>query len=1000
MLPSRLVTSLPVRGRVAALALIPLVGLLTTGIAYMFGEGQIAVAFQNVNQAAALSDASRDFRRSIEVMHATTRDFVARPHQDLLKRFDAAHDDAIVRLDTIARLNSAADIEELNRINATVGGLKSFFASLVKQQAVLGLDETQGLRGRSRGITDGVEQAIKEQLGTSQPLDATRLLAALETMRRYELQFIAWQDEFDVRIRFYGELGNFNTLLAKAAVEPGTKSRIDQDMKAYGDTFRDLILSTTYVTNFLNAIHHNTQQLMPAVDKIVAAAAAKLDRATAELTASRRDISSFIIVVACLSVALGVALSLLIGIGINTQNVRFDAALSNMAQGLCMFDAQGRVIDCNDRYRQFFALPSELARPGANLRDLVAHSVSIGRHPGQTVDDVMAARLAIFANGRPATIRTRVDDDRTIEIVYRPMTGGGWVATYDDITDRERAERTLAEQNRRFDAALNNMPHGLCMFDAQQRLIVCNQRYADMYQLPRHLTEPGATLEDIIQHRVATGQGPLDVEHYRKQQAERARDAKPSNYKLPLADGRTLQIDYQPMAGGGWVSTHQDISEAIRAEAQISHLARHDALTDLPNRVLFGDRLEEALRRVPRGESIAMLCLDLDQFKAVNDTLGHAVGDELLKAVADRLRACVRDTDTVARLGGDEFAVVQVTGSQPTGATHLAARIIETLSAPYCIGDHQVIIGTSVGIAIAPDDGTSVDQLLKNADLALYRAKSDGRGVYRFFEPAMDAKMRTRRALELDLRRALANDEFDLFYQPLVNLTAREVVGFEALLRWRSPERGLVPPNDFIPLAEDMGLIAPLGAWVLKKACAEAMTWPRHIRIAINLSPVQFKSNRLVLDVAAALASSGLSPQRLELEITETVMLQDTEATLATLNDLKALGIAISMDDFGTGYSSLSYLRKFPFDKIKIDQSFIRGLSEEDESVAIVRAVMGLGTSLGMVTTAEGVETPEQLRTLRAEGCGEAQGFLFSPPVPAGQIPGLLEHVNRELKAA
>jgi diguanylate cyclase (GGDEF)-like protein len=612
----------------------------------------------------------------------------------------------------------------------------------------------------------------------------------------------------------------------------------------------------------------------------------------------------------------------------------------------------------------------------------------------------MADRLAIFAKGEPATLRTKVDGSRTIETSYRPTDDGGWVATYDDITEREHAELTLAQQHQRFDAALNNMPHGVSMFDAERRLIVCNRRFAEMYRLPQDLTEQGTPFERIMGYRGATGQAPADLETYDHQMRKISAQTKPANYRVALVDGRTIQVDYEPMVGGGWVVTHQDVTEAIRAEARISHLALHDALTDLPNRVLFQERLAEALLRVPRGENVAVLCLDLDRFKSVNDTLGHATGDELLKAAADRLRSCVRDNDTVARLGGDEFAVIQPFGAQPTGATSLASRIVDSLSAPYIIGGHEIVIGTSIGMAIAPHDGTRADQLLKNSDLALYRAKSDGRGVFRFFEPAMDARMRARREMELELRAALANSEFEIFYQPLVNVAIGQVAGFEALLRWHRPQRGLVPPNDFIPLAEEIGLIVPIGAWVLKQACAEAAKWPDDLKIAVNLSPVQFKSDKLVFDVVAALAASGLAPQRLELEITETVMLHETETTLAMLRQIKALGVAISMDDFGTGYSSLSYLRKFPFDKIKIDQSFIRELSETDESVAIVRAVMGLGTSLGMITMAEGVETLEQLRTLQAEGCAEAQGFLFSPAVPAGEIGELLERIHRDLAAA
>jgi diguanylate cyclase (GGDEF)-like protein len=678
----------------------------------------------------------------------------------------------------------------------------------------------------------------------------------------------------------------------------------------------------------------------------------------------------------------------------------FDAALSNMAQGLCMFDEELRLVACNQNYRDLFKLPVHIACPGASLKEMIEYSVSVGRHPGQTAEEVLNHRLAIFAKGEAATLLSIVDGRYTIQIVYRPMVGGGWVATYEDITERKRAEAALEEQNRRFDIALNNMYHGLCMFDKDKRLIVCNRRYAEMYRLPEHLQEPGTTLDEIFGHRVATGQGPLDLEGYRRDQLKRLYEGKSISYKLHLVDGRVVQIDSEHMAGGGWVATHQDITEATQAEAQINHLARHDALTNLPNRAVFRSNLEDALKRVPRGDAIAVLCLDLDQFKAVNDTLGHPVGDALLQEVAERLRGCVRETDTASRLGGDEFAIILTTNVEPVGVTSLASRVIEALSAPYTIAGHKVVIGTSIGIALAPEDGDTPDQLLKNADLALYRAKSDGRGVYRFFEPGMDAKVQARRVMELDLRRALEDDEFDLFYQPLINLADRKIVAFEALLRWRHPERGLVAPGEFIPLAEEIGLIVPIGAWVLKQACAQATTWPGHIKVSVNLSPAQFKSNTLILNVVSALNTSELDPKRLELEITETVMLYDTEGTLATLTHLRELGVSISMDDFGTGYSSLSYLRKFPFDKIKIDQSFVRSLSGEEESAAIVRAVTGLGRSLGMTTTAEGVETADQLELLRKEGCMEVQGFLFSAPVPGEQIGSLLERLDRSLRAA
>ena len=445
------------------------------------------------------------------------------------------------------------------------------------------------------------------------------------------------------------------------------------------------------------------------------------------------------------------------------------------------------------------------------------------------------------------------------------------------------------------------------------------------------------------------------------------------------------------MTGGGWVATFEDITEWRKAEEKISHMARHDPLTDLPNRTLFHEQMERALRRTRRDGQIAVLCLDLDHFKDINDTLGHPTGDHLLKAVAERLGQAIRETDTLARLGGDEFAIVQVEANdQPAQSAALASRLVDVISAPYDINGHHVVIGTSIGVSIAPTDGTDPDQLLKNADMALYRAKADGRGTYRFFEDDMDARAQSRRTLELDLRAAVACGQFELYYQPIQTIGTGEIIAFEALARWNHPIRGMIQPPDFIPLAEQTRLIVPIGDWVLRTACSEAAGWSRKIRIAVNLSAVQFKNRKLVESVQAALSESGLAPDRLELEITETILLHDYEGTLATLRALRNLGVRISMDDFGTGYSSLSYLQSFPFDKIKIDQSFIRELANREESMAIVRAITGLGKSLGISTTAEGVETREQLRLLRAEGCTEVQGYLFSPPCPAAEVETLL----------
>ena len=454
-----------------------------------------------------------------------------------------------------------------------------------------------------------------------------------------------------------------------------------------------------------------------------------------------------------------------------------------------------------------------------------------------------------------------------------------------------------------------------------------------------------------------------------------------------LTFGRRVTFDDRD----GYLVAVVDITERRQAEARIAYMAHHDGLTDLPNRELFQERLKQALAGGrPGNDRVAALCVDLDLFKNVNDSFGHPIGDRLLRSVADRLRSQVLGNNLVARLGGDEFAVILTNVVSPNEASDYATRLIKTLSDAYEIDGIEVVIGASIGIALSPGDGETSEELMRNADMALYRAKSDGGGVHRFFEREMDRQAQKRRDMELDLRRAFANGEFELHYQPLVDIAADRISGFESLLRWRHPQRGMISPADFIPVAEDIGLIVALGEWVLREACTEAAKWPADVKVAVNLSPVQFRSRNLVQVVISALAHSGLSPRRLELEITESLFLAETEANLAILHQLRELGVSISMDDFGTGYSSLSYLRSFPFDKIKIDRSFVKDLAQRSDCVAIVRAISGLGRSLNITTTAEGVETVDQLDWLRAEGCNEVQGFLFSAAKPAAEVEALL----------
>jgi diguanylate cyclase (GGDEF)-like protein/PAS domain S-box-containing protein len=930
----------------------------------------------------------------------------------------------------------------------------------------------------------------------------------------------------------------------------------------------------------------------------------------------------------------------------NTNN-RFDAALSNMSQGLLLFDPSKRIVVVNRKYIEMYGLSPAVVKPGCKFDELIRHRKEMGSFVGN-VDQYCADIDAAIAQGKPTSLIVETADGRSILLANQPMAGGAWVATHEDITERQtlllvksQAETLLREQKLQLDTALNNMTHGLCMFDAQGQVILFNQRYSEMMGLPAE-SLLGRSLLDIFKHRKSTGDFTGDPETYYASVLAAARAGKTTTKIMETAHGRSLRVVDQPMASGEWVAMFEDITEqrhtererdrnrefldliienvpvtiivkdavtrkfilanraaetlwsfdraqaigktphelfpkaqadimtvnddkvsqadgpifssehrnlagpdvgrilttrrlslrgddgqpkylisviedvterheiqkerdrnkefldqiienvpaiifvkrasdrryvlvnragekfwgvsradilgktsyevfskdeadritarddellqsnqpifderqmdaasgGVRsifsrrltiqgedgnaqyllgvvedvterkhAEEQIAHLAHYDALTDLPNRVLLRERLEQELSFVRRGGQLAVLYLDLDHFKSVNDTLGHSTGDELLKAVTGRLRGCLRDADIFARLGGDEFAIVQTGLQQPTAAAVLAQRLRDEITrTSYELNGHQVVVDISIGIALSPNDGTDVDQLLKCADMALYGAKSDGRGTFRYFEPEMDARMKRRRALETDLRKALVNGELELHYQPLVRLENNEVSACEALLRWRHPERGMISPVEFIPVAEETGLINAIGEWVLRQACAEAATWSNDIKVAVNVSPVQFRNQPLTQVVISALAATGLAPHRLELEITESVLMQSNEATLRVLHQLRELGVRISMDDFGTGYSSLSYLRSFPFNKIKIDRSFIKDLSNGNDAVAIVQSIITLANTLNMTTTAEGVETEEQLTILRAMGCIEMQGYLFSPPISAREI--------------
>ena len=564
------------------------------------------------------------------------------------------------------------------------------------------------------------------------------------------------------------------------------------------------------------------------------------------------------------------------------------------------------------------------------------------------------------------------------------------------------SKASLAQKSQQLDAAVKNMSQGLTMFDGEQRLLVFNEQFLHIYGLTPEQIRLGMTFREILEARAAIGTVPPDIDNFVKKSLEQVAKSEPSDSVYTFRDGRSVSISLQRMPDGGWVSIHQDITAQKRIEAELEHRARYDALTDLANRSMLTEKVSDALARLRRhGEQFSILMLDLDRFKAVNDSLGHPAGDALLKEVGRRLQKTIRQVDCVARLGGDEFAVLQAPEkNQVDGAMALAGRILKAFTEPFDLDGRKLVVETSIGIALAPEDGSDADVLIKNADLALYKAKAEGRNRFSFFEAALGTQARKSRELEDDLRQAIVLQEFELHYQTVFDIENNRCSGVEALVRWRHPERGLIGPDQFIPFAEESGLIVPLGRWILRQALADAVKWPPALRVGVNLSTVQFRQGDLLDVVKSALAESGLPPERLVLEITETVLLENNAENLRLLHEFKKLGISIVLDDFGIGYSSMTYLQTFPFDGLKIDQSFIRTMSDH-AGAAIVCAIAGLGRSLNIATTAEGVETMEQLTFLRAAGCQFAQGYLLGRPVPAAKLVlDLPDTLRSKLRAA
>jgi diguanylate cyclase (GGDEF)-like protein/PAS domain S-box-containing protein len=824
------------------------------------------------------------------------------------------------------------------------------------------------------------------------------------------------------------------------------------------------------------------------------------------------------LVVAVLAVALALVLQQRHRASVERLRARatLESAIESMSDGFVMFDPQDRLVVCNSRFKDLYAVSAPFIVPGATFEEIIREGARRGQylqagddlegftrrlvawhrgdHPpmerllpdgrwlliterrmpdGGTVGirtDITAQKHAIrelalserryralakagavvtwqaaadgtmlrapgweALTGQPEEAlrdgrwlaavhpddRARVDPTwlgtgDTVDLEFRVLADGAWrwvrvhgvpvlerpgdepvewVGTVHDVHDRRTAQEALAESEARFVRAITSVGMGTWDWDLATDVLHLSPGFEALYGRPAGSLRTASAAAALV-HPDDTGAFAVAVERAMSGADGGCYEVE---FRVARPDGALRWLRMQGRAERDGAGTPlrmsgvtQDVTAKRTAELQLVHLARHDALTDLPNRVMLREAVDGAAARAKRGESCAVFCLDLDRFKQVNDTLGHPAGDALLRAVTERLLACVRGTDLVARLGGDEFAIVQRAADQPADAMALASRVIGELGRPYEIEGNRVAIGASVGIAMAPQDGLDADLLLRNADLALYRAKLEGRGKYRFFEPEMKARMQARHALEHDLRRALAEQEFEVFFQPFVDARTRRVNGFEALLRWRRPGQGLALPDEFMGATEELGLVSSVGRLVLDRACAEAARWPDDVRLAVNLSPSQFAGGRVTEVVSNALRSSGLPPDRLDLEITETVLLHDSDEALATLHALRDLGVTISMDDFGTGYSSLSYLRKFPFNKVKVDKSFVRELGRSRDDTAIVRSVLDLCGRLGIKTLAEGVETERQLTWLAAAGCMEAQGFLFSPPRPAAELPVLL----------
>jgi diguanylate cyclase (GGDEF)-like protein/PAS domain S-box-containing protein len=675
---------------------------------------------------------------------------------------------------------------------------------------------------------------------------------------------------------------------------------------------------------------------------------------------------------------------------LSSQNRRREVALDNMVQGLCLFDGQHRLVVWNRQYQDMYKIDDAVIRRGATLAELLASRKTAGTllvDPKQYEIDLKAT----IARGQAFTHEVETDNGHIISVVNSPTAEGGWVATHEDVTERRRAEHELDRTRAFLDTIIENVPSPIIVKGVPNFEYLLINRAAEKYLGIDRAEMLGKSTAEVMP---AANAAVIEAEDHRMLATSEACYLDEHTVQTPGNGTRIVTASRLPVKDAAGkpqylITVIRDLTERKRHEQRIAHLAHHDPLTDLPNRAAFNKCIEAIVEMATASkESFAVFSIDLDRFKAINDDYGHSTGDAVLTEVARRLETAGQGA-FVARVGGDEFAIITPVGPQPSSAEALAARLATAFDGDISTGGHSLHAGLTIGVGVFPQDGADAATLVANADAALSRAKSEARGSIRFFEMAMDVQLREKRALQQDLRKAVENEELELHYQPQASIDGA-ITGFEALLRWHHPVRGLVPPCDFIPLAEESGIIGALGEWVLRTACLEAASWPKPINIAVNLSPVQFQHGDLPNLVHQVLLETGLSPARLELEITEGVLIGDFTRAVAVLRRLKNLGVRIAMDDFGTGYSSLSYLQSFPFDSIKIDRTFIANLAHSQQSRTIVRAVIALSRGLNVPVLAEGVETQEQLDFLTAEKCVAVQGYLIGRPKPIAAYAGLV----------